>query len=672
MAIEFTTVLPASIVSVLLTAAFALAQGSPSSPGDAAKRAPKDAEPATRQANHAVLTQLPFADRQDFEDARRGFIGSLPDAIVKGARDRLVWSLADYAFLQQESAPPTVNPSLWRQAQLNYQHGLFEVTSGIYQIRGFDISNMTLVEGDTGLIVIDPLISVEVARAGLELYFGHRPRRPVIAVIYTHSHVDHWGGVAGVVSEADVRAGKVSVIAPASFMEHVVSENIIAGNAMSRRAQYQFGRLLPKGARGQVDAGLGKTVSSGSLSLIPPTDVISAELETRVVDGVEIVFQLASGGEAPCEFHLYFPRHKALDMAENVSHNFHNLLPFRGAEVRDASTWAKHIDRALERFGDRAEVLLIQHHWPTWGNARLRTLLTKQRDLYKYVHDQTVRLMNHGLTPGEIAETLELPRSLAGEWHARGYYGTVRHNARAIYQRYLGWYDANPANLDPLPPVDAGKKYVEYMGGAAAVIERARRDFKQGNYRWVAQVMNHVVFADPGNDEARQLAADALEQLGYMAESATWRNSYLFAALELRQGVPKMTAGSALTPEVLKALTVEMLFDYLAVRLNGPKAEGKAIVINWTFTDTGERHALTLENSALTSRSKTHASKADATLTLTRQTLEAVMLRQTTFPEAVRSGEIKVEGDAGKLAELLRLFDDFAVMFEVVEPRKPL
>ncbi len=633
-------------------------------------QSPKDAEPTTRTANAAVLEALPFSDRQDYEDAKRGFVATLPDVRVKGADDAVVWSLAEYAFLQQADAPPTVNPSLWRQAQLNYQHGLFKVTDGIYQVRGFDISNMTIIEGKTGLIVIDPLISAEVARAGLDLYDQHRPKRPVLAVIYTHSHVDHWGGVKGVVSENDVRAGKVAVIAPAGFMESAVSENIIAGNAMVRRAQYQFGGLLPKGERSHVDAGLGKTVSRGRVSLIAPTDLVSQSLDTRVIDGIEIVFHLASGAEAPAEFHMYYPQLKALNMAENVTHTFHNLLPFRGAEVRDANAWARYIGEALELFGDKAEVALAQHHWPTWGKDRVQRLLRTQRDLYKYAHDQTLRLLNHGYTPNEIAEALELPPSLAGEWHTRGYYGTVSHNAKAIYQKYLGWYDANPAHLNPLPPVEADKKYVEYMGGAAAIIQRAREDFTQGNYRWVAQAMNHVVFADPDNREARELGADALEQLGYMAESATWRNSYLFGALELRHGAPKIPTRSKLPPDTLKALPIDSLFDYLGVRLNGPKANGKKIIINWSFTDPRQQYVLNLENSALTYVPHKQAKDADVTFTLTRPTLDAVVLQQLTFPEAIQSGQISVEGNPLKLAELFSLLDDFALMFEIVEPKK--
>jgi len=637
----------------------------------ASGQGPKEAEPVTKAANAAMLKALPFGDRQDYEDAAYGFIGTLPEVLIKRDDGMVIWSLKEYGFLKQPEAPPTVNPSLWRQAQLNCQNGLFKVADGMYQVRGFDISNMTIIEGKTGLIVIDPLISTEVAKAGLGLYYQHRPQRPVAAVIYTHSHVDHWGGVKGVVSEVDVQAGKVQVIAPADFMEAAVAENITAGNAMIRRAQYQFGALLPKGERSQVDAGLGKTTSFGSVTLIPPTDVIKKSLDQRTVDGVDIIFQLASGAEAPAEFHMYYPQFKVLNMAENVSHNFHNLLPFRGAEVRDANAWARYINEALEMFGDQAEVVVMQHHWPIRGNDRVQNLLKKQRDLYKYVHDQSVRLLNHGYTPNEIAETLQLPPSLANEWHARGYYGTVSHNAKAIYQKYLGWYDANPANLNPLPPVEGGKKYIEYMGGAAAVIARARQDFKEGNYRWVAQVMNHVVFADPTNRAARELGADALEQLGYMAESATWRNAYLYGALELRQGLLKIPVRSNIAPDVLKALPVDLFFDYLGVRLNGPKANGKEIIINWNFTDVNQQYVLNLENSALTYVPNKQAKNAGATLTLTRQTLDAITLQKLTFPQAMQSGQIKVEGDPRKLGELLSLLDTFNPMFEIVEPKKP-
>ncbi len=651
-------------LAAAITVAAALA-----GPAAADPTQPKDATAATRNANAALLAQLPFADRRDYEDAVRGFVGSLPDAEIGGPAGP-AWSLKDYAFLRRAEAPGTVNPSLWRQAQLNLEHGLYQVTAGIYQVRGFDLSNMTLVEGDTGLIVIDPLTAKETAQAALELYYRHRPRRPVVAVIYSHSHADHFGGVKGVTSDAEVESGKVRVLAPAGFMEHAVSENIIAGNAMGRRAQYQFGPLLPKGERSQVDAGLGKSLPRGTITLIPPTDVIAKARDRRVIDGVEILFHLAPGTEAPAEMHMYLPRFKALNMAENATHNMHNLLPFRGAEVRDPKAWSQYLGEALEAFGGEAEVLLAQHQWPTFGNARLREFLARQRDLYKYLHDQTLRLLNHGHTPTEISEVLRLPASLEGEWSVRGYYGTVSHNAKAIYQRYLGWYDANPAHLNPLPPSDAGRKYVEYMGGAAALMEKARRDFERGEYRWVAQAMNHLVFAEPDNRPARELAADALEQLGYQAESATWRNSYLFAAWELRNGTAKSPNQSPVNPDTLKALDLDMFFDYLGVRLNGPKAEGRRIVLNWNFTDEGRQYVLNLENSALTWVRGRQAPKADATLTLTRKALDQVTLRRSTFNALIEGGQIQVEGNPGKLFELLVLMDSFEPQFEIVEPKR--
>jgi alkyl sulfatase BDS1-like metallo-beta-lactamase superfamily hydrolase len=630
----------------------------------------KDAQSPVASANAAVLSELPFANRQDYVDAERGFIATLPDATIQNEAGRQVWSVADYGFLKDEEAPATVNPSLWRQSQLNCRHGLFEVIPGIYQIRGFDISNMTLIEGRTGVIVIDPLVSAETARAGVELYFQHRGKRPVAAVIYTHSHTDHWGGVKGVITQEDADSGRVPVIAPEGFVEAIAQENVLAGTAMVRRAQYQFGPLLPKGPKGQVDAGLGKTLSSGSVTLIAPTDLINHDLETRVVDGVEIVFLMAPDSEAPAEMHMFYPAFKCLNMAENTVHNFHNLLPFRGAEVRDSRAWSRYIDIALATFGDKSDVLIGQHHWPVWGNAAIKSYLGKQRDLYKYVHDQTLRLINHGHTPNEIAELLVLPDSLAHEWYARGYYGTVRHNAKAIYQKYLGWYDGNPAHLDPLPPAEAARKYIDYIGGFDAALTKAKADFANGEYRWVAEIANHLVFADPANEEARQLAADAYEQLGYLSEAATWRNSYLFAAHELRNGVAQM-ASRGVAPDALAALPLDTFFDLLAVRLNGLKAVGKTAVLNWVFTDTKQEYVLNLENCALTHRSGQHAAHADATLTLTRHTLNAIMLTQTTFPEAVGAKKITIEGNPAKLLELLALFDTFSPAFAIVEPKKP-
>jgi alkyl sulfatase BDS1-like metallo-beta-lactamase superfamily hydrolase len=457
-------------------------------------------------------------------------------------------------------------------AKLNAIHGLFEVVPGIYQVRGFALANITFIEGATGVIVVDPLGSVGAAKAALDLYRAHRPARPVTAVIYTHSHSDHYGGARGVVDPAEVAAGRVQVIAPARFMDAVIAESVVAGNAMSRRAAYQFGSPLPRGSQGAVDAGLGKIDSVGEpgRSVIPPTTSITEPIETHTIDGVPIVFQLAPNTEAPAEIHLHFPRHRVLNLAENATKTMHNLLPFRGTEVRDASAWSKHLGEALERFGPETDVLIAQHHWPTWGRARVAQALANQRDLYKYIHDQSVRLMNHGYVPAEISEELVLPPGLANDWAARGYYGTLAHNAKAVYQKYIGWYDANPATLNPLPEPDAARKYVEYFGGAAAVVAKARADFANGEFRWVAEVLRHVVYAEPGNLEARQLAADALEQLGYASEAATWRNAYLLGAQELRQG-PPAPRPAALDAEMVRAMPLGVVFDVLGTHVNGPR-----------------------------------------------------------------------------------------------------
>jgi alkyl sulfatase BDS1-like metallo-beta-lactamase superfamily hydrolase len=630
-------------------------------------QAPKDATLVTREANAAVLQQLDFASREDFEDASRGFIATLEDPVIVGSDGREVWNLNAYDFLQQEEAPPTVNPSLWRQARLNMNNGLFKVVDRIYQWRGFDMSNMTIIEGDTGLILIDPLISIETARAGLDFYTQQRGQRPVVAVIYTHSHVDHFGGVRGVVDEADVIAGNVAILAPDRFLESAVSENVTAGTAMGRRANYMYGTLMPRGERAQLDAGLGKAQSVGHTTLLPPTDVIVTTGEVRTIDGVEMLFQLSPDTEAPAEMTVYFPQFRVFDSAELACATLHNILTLRGAPVRDARAWAYYLNEAIALYGDRTDVAIAQHHWPRWGREKVLKLLTSQRDLYKYIHDQTLRLTNQGYTMVEIAEMIELPDSLAHEWYNRGYYGTVNHDVKAVYQKYLGWYDANPTNLHALPPEAAAKKYVEYMGGLKAVIARARLDFKKGNYRWVAQVMNHVVFAYPDNMVARNLEADALEQLGYQAESATWRNCYLTGAYELRNGKLVLEGGYG-SPDIVKALTIPMLFDYLGVRLNGPMANGRKIILNWDFIDVGKQYILNLENSALTTMPDRQAADADATLTLTRATLDAIMSGQMTLEQAVASGKLKITGNIQKIVELFSLLDTFKPDFNIVVP----
>src|SRR6266404_4116937 len=621
----------------------------------------KSAEPNVAAANQAVQSRLPFSDRQDFDDAMRGFIATTPDPANP---DR-------WAFLERE-APPTVNPSLWRQARLNATNGLSKVADGVYQVRGFSQANMTIVEGMTGLIVIDTLTTPGAAREALDLYFAHRPRKAVVAVIYSHSHPDHYGGVSGVVSQAEVAAGKTKLIAPAGFLEAVVGEAVIGGNAKARRGQYQFGMPLPIGERGNVDEGLGKNDSRGASGfgpIIAPNDTIQQPMETRTIDGVAFIFLLALDSEAPSEMLIYLPQSHVLDVAEDATHTLHNLLPFRGTVVRDANRWSQYLNAALEQFGADAQVLIAQHTWPVGGNERVRARLAIQRDLYKYLHDQTIRMMNQGLGPTEIAEALTMPPGLESDWSARGYYGTISHDSKAVYQRYIGWYDGNPATLNRLPRVEEAKKYLEYMGGSAAVIARARDDFKAGRYRWVAQVMDQVVFADPSNKEARSLAADAFEQLGYLAESSTWRNAYLLGAQELRSGVGRGARSvPGVSAEMLHAMPIALVFDYLGTRVDGPRAGTANIVINWRFTDTRESLASTLEHGALTWITGKTAPNAVTTVTTKRPVFESIILRRRTLADAMEHGELASVGDTNAVSDLLALLADFETGFPVVEP----
>jgi alkyl sulfatase BDS1-like metallo-beta-lactamase superfamily hydrolase len=643
---------------------------STTTPAEAAQApiAPKDAEPATRAANAAVARALPFEHTADFDDAHRGFVAQLPERTIRAPKGPPFWDLCCYDFLEKTEAPPTVNPSLWRMARLNMATGLFKVVDRVYQVRGIDLANLTIVEGDTGLILIDPLTTAPAARAALDLYLAHRPPKPVVAVVYSHSHIDHYGGVRGVISDDDVRERGVKVIAPDGFLEAVGGENVLAGNAMARRAQFQFGGRLPRGERQQVDAGLGKGNARGSIGLIPPTMLIVQPVETHVIDGVEIAFHLAPDTEAPAEMHMFMPAFGVLNMAENACKHLHNVCPLRGAVVRDARMWSHYLSDAIERFGPATEVLIGQHHWPTWGREKVLHFLAQQRDLYKHIHDQTLRRMNHGEVPAEIAEAVTLPPELEREWSARGYYGTVSHNVKAIYQRYLSWYDGNPANLNPLPPVPGGKKYVEYMGGSAAVIARAREDFARGEYRWVAQVMNHVVFAEPGNREAKLLAADAMEQLGYQAESATWRNAYLYGAQELRHGVEQLPPLPILAPDLLAAIPTGTLLDFTAVRLNPEKVGGRAFVLNWHVTDRDERFAIRLAHSTLTHVAGKKEPGAQASLAGPRDVLLALILKRTTVPQAIQAGALACDGDAGCAEALFGMLDDFHLMFDVVTP----
>jgi len=628
---------------------------------------PTAASEWTIKANQEATMGLDFSSEQDFADAQRGFIATLPDGVIKNDDGSTAFSTADFDFEKQEEAPSTVNPILWRQARLNLYNGLFKVTDRIYQIRSFDLSNMTIVEGDSKIIVIDPMSTPATARAGLDLYYQQRGQKPVAAVIYTHSHLDHFGGVKGVISEEDVANG-VQVIASEGFFDYAISENVMAGTAMSRRAQYMYGMYLPRNDRAMVDEGLGKAEPIGPATIIAPTKEIKTTGETLTIDGVEMVFQIVSGTEAPTEMTIYFPQFRAFDSAEIACPLVHNLLTLRGAQVRDANKWANCINEAIELYGDKTDVLFAQHNWPRWGKEQIITFLEQQRDLYKYTHDQTLRLLNEGYTPVEIAETIKLPESLASQWYCRNYYGTLKHNVEAVYQKYLGFYDGNPANLDPLPPVEASKKYVDYMGGPEAVIAMAKKDFDKGEYRWVVQVMNNVVFAYPDNQEARDLEAAAMEQLGYQAESGPWRNSYLVGASELRSGLGQQPDAIRTGADMIKGMTMPMCFDIMGILLNGPKAEGKHIVINWDLTDTGEKYVLNLQNSALTYTSGKLSDKADVTLTLKRATLNSVLIGATTFQKEYAAKNITIDGSTVKLLELMGMMDSFSPSFNIVTP----
>lgn len=624
---------------------------------------PKDATRATLQAQAALAATLPPEDGVDMARARRGFIDTLPQARIENAKGWPTWDLSPFAFQADgEACPDTVNPSLWRQAQLNMNHGLFQVTEGVYQVRGFDLSNITFVEGDQGFIVIDPLTSSEPAAAALALMRKHRGDKPVSAVIYTHSHVDHYGGVRGVLTDEDIAAG-ARIVAPEGFLAEAVSENVLAGNVMSRRATYMYGALLPRGARGHVDSGLGKAVSSGQVSLIAPTESISKTGTRLTLDGVEIVFQVTPGTEAPAEMNFFFPRHKALCMAENCTCQLHNLYTPRGAQVRDAKAWSFYIDEAIDLFARDSEVLFASHHWPRWGVQDQVAFLETQSDLYKFIHDQTLRMANHGLTPLEIAERMALPPSLAAEWHTRGYYGTLSHNTKAVYQRYLGWFDGNPANLHKHPPVEAGQRYVALAGGAESLLAKARAAYEAGDYRWVAELVNHLVFAEPDNMEARNLQADALEQMGYQAESAPWRDFYLTGAQELRHIRPPADAPRQGATGQLRTLPADLLLDSLSVRLNGETIGRAEPAMTLHFTDVDETFRLRVRNGVLHHRA-TRAT-ADA-ITLSRGTLVDLITGERALDAAQTEG--LVGGETSALAALLGALDRFDLWFEIVLP----
>ncbi|WP_299941285.1 alkyl sulfatase dimerization domain-containing protein [uncultured Microbulbifer sp.] len=621
----------------------------------------------TKNENQKVLKALPFDDRQDFEDVKRGFIAPLPDnGIIKNDKGDRVWDLEAYQFARGQAAPDTANPSLWRQLQLISEGGLYRVVPRIYQVRSADLSNISFIEGDSGVIVMDTLISAETAKAALELYRQHRGNRPVVAVIYTHSHVDHYGGVRGVVDEEDVKSGKVKIIAPKDFLIEAVSENVFAGNHMARRASFMYGNLIAKDPKGTLGAGLGLETSTGTVTLIEPTDTITETGQTLKVDGLTFHFLMAPGSEAPVEMHFFIPELKAVTAAENATHTLHNLYTLRGAKVRNAREWSRYLNETLQRWGDKAEVLFAPHHWPTWGKENVVNHLKKQRDLYKYLNDQTLRLANHGYNMVQAAEMMALPPELSQYWANRGYYGSVNHDTRAVWNYYLGFFDGNPARLYPMPPTAAGRKYVQYMGGAASIIQQAKQDYNAGEYRWVAEVLDKLVSAEPNNRAARDLLADALEQMGYQQENGTWRNFFLSGAKELRDGIERLPVPLTASPDTLRNMPTELIFDYLGIRLNGPRAAGKQISINITLPDINEQYALVLENAVLNYAPP--VSNPHSSVTIKRSDLNDLLLGTATIQEKIQDGSVNIEGDAEQLKLLLSLMDQFDIWWNLVTP----
>ena len=651
------------ILSIMLT----IGLGQPVMAADSAKPATK----TTKEANAAVLKALPFNNKQAFEDSKKGFIAPLENkGVVKNAKGDIIWDLPKFDFLSGDKpAPDTVNPSLWRQAQIMQHYtGLFKVTEGIYQVRGLDITNITFIEGPKGLIVMDPLISAETAKAGLDLYRKHRGNKPIVAVIFSHSHIDHYGGVMGVITHKDIQSGKVKIYAPEGFTEAALNEGVIGGNRQTRLSGYQYSMLVKRSPTGNMTSGLGLDTSKGTVTFAVPTNVITKPFQKEKIAGLDFEFLLAPDTEAPAEMFFYIPKYKALCTAEDAVHNQHNVYSLRGAKVRSAYNWAKYLKQADERWGDKATSLYAPHHWPIWGTKRISEHLTKQSAAYKYINDQSVRLANAGYDMVEAAEMLKLPKALQQEWSLRGYYGTTNHNVKAAIDKHFGWYNGNPATLHPLPRIEAGKKYVEYMGGADAIIKKAKADFDKGDYRWVMQVLMHVVYADPKNMKARNLMADASEQLGYQSEAGTWRGWYLSAAKDLREGVKPLPVVGFVSPDTVAAMPYELFFDYLSIRLNGPKAEGKTIKLNLDFPDTKDKYLLVVQYGVLQYHKGQQAKDADASLTMNRDTLNQIIEGKLKVEQGVTKGTIKLKGDSKKFDDFVALLDKFDPWYQVVMP----
>ena len=662
--------IPAGCVAAALAALPVAALGA-----DAAEQHfhPKGKPPSafTIEAQQRLREILPFEDRRDFEESRRGFVAAPGSRRIMAEAGNVAWDMGSYDWLLQDRDFDSIHPSLQRQAVLNMAYGLYEVVPGrIWQVRGFDLANTTFIKGDTGWIVFDTLTAKETAAAALKLVNDTLGARPVVAVVYSHSHADHFGGVRGIVDEADVRSGKVPVIAPVGFMEHAVAENVYAGNAMSRRLFYQYGVLLPRGPYGHVDQSIGKNIAAGELGLIPPTRIIEQDIEELTIDGVTMVFQNTPGTEAPAEMNTWFPQFKAFWAAENITGTIHNIYTLRGALVRDALEWSKKINEALYLFGQDAEVMLASHSWPRWGNERIQEVMRAQRDLYANLNNEVLHLANQGVTINEIHNVYRPPESLRRQWAAHSYHGSEEHNSRAVVNRYLGYWDANPATLIPLSPDDAAPLYVEMMGGAAPILAKGRELYGQGKYRHAQEILDRLVHAEPSNQDAKDLLADVWEQIGYQQESPSVRNSFLAGALELRSGIPAGLPPKSVSPDMIRAMDTGLWLDYLAILLDSRKAEGAAFRINLVTPDNGERFAVELSNSVLTSIAGQQARNADLTITVNRADLEQVMMQQATFQQLAAGGKARFEGDPAVFGRLLSMLVQFDPAFEILPGTK--
>jgi len=630
--------------------------------------ATKDASASTKAYQQQQRDSLPFSDTKDFELVEKGLI-KRPEAVtIKDENGTAVWELGSYDFLMGDHSIDTIHPSLERQAKLNMAYGLYKVTDRIYQVRGYDLANITFIQGDTGWIVFDPLLTPPTAKAAFELVSKELGDFPIHSVVYSHAHVDHFGGVKGIVSQAQVDSGEVQVIAPRHFMEHAIKENVLAGNAMTRRATYQYGNALPIGPKGLVDAAIGKGTSLGMIGLITPTREISQDTETVTIDGIEMVFMNTPNTESPSEMNTYFPQFKALWTAENVIGTMHNVYTLRGAEVRDAQGWSKYINSLIHGVAKEADVMFASHSWPRWGNDYLMDVLKKQRDMYGYIHDHSLNLANKGVTINEIHNEFEVPDSLANEWYNRGYHGSYSHNVRAVINKYLGFFDMNPATLNQLSPADSAPKYVEAMGGADAIIKRARASFDKGEYRWAAEMLDKVIYADPDNQQARLLQADIFEQMGYQSESAGWRNTYLVGAYELRHGMPTNARATRVGPDFVSAMSTDLIFDYLGVRLNAEKAEGKKLTLNFVFPDRDEHYLLELENSHLNNIKGQQSDNADVTITINRSDMDKMLIKQQSFQQLLQDGKVKTQGNIQAFGQLMGMMDEFPFWFKIATP----